>query len=40
MYFAFLYEKRTVKPVGIVLRRGSREMKENDGDGETNQAPL
>jgi hypothetical protein len=31
MYFVFLYENRTVKFVEIILRRGRRRMKKNDG---------
>jgi hypothetical protein len=36
MYFVYMYEDRTVKPIEIVLRRGWQEMKENDGVGESN----
>jgi hypothetical protein len=32
MYFAFMYENRTMKPVEMVLRIGRRGMKENDGE--------
>jgi hypothetical protein len=31
MYFIYLSENRTMKPVQVVLRRGRRGMRENDG---------
>jgi hypothetical protein len=33
MYFVYVYENRTMKPVEFVLRLGRR---ENDGEGESN----
>jgi hypothetical protein len=35
MYFAFMYENRTMKPVEIVLRMGQG-RRENDGGCESN----
>jgi hypothetical protein len=40
MYLICLYEKRTVKCVEIVLRKESRVVRENDGEGEYNQGTL
>jgi hypothetical protein len=31
MYFVFMYEKRTMKPVKIVLRRWGRGMRDKNG---------
>jgi hypothetical protein len=36
MYFVYMYEKRTMKSVDIVLTRGKEGMIENDGGGESN----
>jgi hypothetical protein len=35
MYFVFVYENRTVKPIEIVLKKGEGEVRENDGGGES-----
>jgi hypothetical protein len=40
VYFAFMYENRTMKPVEIVLRRGGGTKRENDGGGESNKGIL
>jgi hypothetical protein len=34
MYCVYVYKNRTIKSVGIVLRR--EEKRENDGGGESN----
>jgi hypothetical protein len=39
LYICTNKENRIMKPVEIVLRRG-REMRENDGRGESNQGTL
>jgi hypothetical protein len=31
MYFVYMYENRTMKPAGIVLKRQGKGMRENDG---------
>jgi hypothetical protein len=36
MCFLYVYENGTVKPIEIVLRRRGGEMRENDGQGESN----
>jgi hypothetical protein len=33
MYFVYVYENRTMKPVEIVLRNGERELRKNYGGG-------
>jgi hypothetical protein len=35
MYFVYVYENRTTKPVEIVLRRGAERMRKNGGGGES-----
>jgi hypothetical protein len=40
MHFIYLHENRTMKPVEIVLSRGRREMRENNGGLEPNQCTL
>jgi hypothetical protein len=39
VYFIYLCENRTVKPVEIVLSRGMR-VRENDGGDEFNEGTL
>jgi hypothetical protein len=34
MYFESIYKHRKMKPVKIVLRRGSGRKRENDGGGQ------
>jgi hypothetical protein len=33
MYFVFIYENRGKKPDVIILKKGQRGMRENDGGG-------
>jgi hypothetical protein len=35
-YFVFMYENRTMKPVGSVLRLRGRGIKEKDRGGKSN----
>jgi hypothetical protein len=35
MYFVFIYEKRRMKPLEIILKRG-REKRKNDGMDKSN----
>jgi hypothetical protein len=39
MYYIYLYENKTMKPVEIILSRG-RGRRENDGEDEPNQGTL
>jgi hypothetical protein len=36
VFFVFIYDDRKRKPVEIILRRGGRGMRENDGGGGCN----
>jgi hypothetical protein len=36
MYLVYVYENRAMKPVEIVLRRGGKRMRGNDGEDESN----
>jgi hypothetical protein len=40
MSFTYLYEKRTMKPVEIILNRGGRGMRGNDDGDEPNQGTV
>jgi hypothetical protein len=40
MHCIDLHENRTMKPVEIVLSGGGDWMRENDGQGESNQGTL
>jgi hypothetical protein len=33
MHFVFIYENKKIKPVKIVLKRGDRGRRENNGGG-------
>jgi hypothetical protein len=39
MYFIYLYENRTMKPIEIIFSKG-REIRENDDGDESNQGTL
>jgi hypothetical protein len=36
VYFVYVYERRTMKTVEVIVRRGRRRMRENDGGDESN----
>jgi hypothetical protein len=36
MYFVFIYENRTMRPIELVLRRRGGEMMETNGGSESN----
>jgi hypothetical protein len=40
MYFIYVHENRTIKPVQIVLRKGKEERKENNEGVESNQSTV